>query len=292
MVSGLLASARGGGGLGIRSAVHLAPSAFLASENASALLTSAILSIFGSNSPLAILIPDTSSSLQAWKVLGGGDPNSVYTPGVQKAWDSQVVLHARGGLLGNLPDETSQARLLAVRAPHSGDWLHAFPLTVAGLRLSDEEVRIAAGLRLGTSLCAPHSCPCGSQVNALGHHGLSCQMSAGRQMRHRLINDIIWRALGRAEIASVREPQGLITGSPLRPDGVSLIPWTSGKRVAWDATTPDTLAMSHLANTREAAGAAAAIAARLKSRKYEELSRTHIFVPVAVETLGAWCQEG
>src|SRR6267154_2315242 len=28
------------------------------------------------------------------------------------------------------------------------------------------------------------------------------------------------------------------------------------------------------------------------SRKYDELTQTHIFVPVAVETLGAWCQEG
>jgi len=111
-------------------------------------------------------------------------------------------------------------------------------------------------------------------------------------MRHRLINDIIWRALGRAEVVSVREPQGLITGSPLRPDGASLIPWTSGKRVAWDATTPDTLAGSHLASTSVTAGAAAASAARLKHRKYEELSRTHVFVPVAVETLGAWDQEG
>src|SRR6267154_294144 len=33
-------------------------------------------------------------------------------------------------------------------------------------------------------------------------------------------------------------------------------------------------------------------AAHLKPRKYDELTRTHIFVPVAVETLGAWCQEG
>jgi len=111
-------------------------------------------------------------------------------------------------------------------------------------------------------------------------------------MRHRLINDIIWRALGRADIASVREPQGLITGSPLRPDGASLIPCANGTRVTWDATTPYTLAGSHLAATAITAGAAAASAAILKHRKYEELSRIHVFVPVAVETLGAWDQEG
>src|SRR3989442_11216227 len=113
----------------------------------------------------------------------------------------------------------------------------------------------------------------------------------GRQMRHRLIKDIIWRALGRAGFPSIREPTGLIVGSPLRPDGVSLISWSNGRRVAWDATTPDTLAISHLATTRVTAGAAAASAAILKSLKYDELARTHSFVPVAVETLCALCQE-
>jgi len=276
------------GGLGIRSAVHVAPSAFLASANTSAPLISAMLSASGLN----VADLDTTSSLQRWTSLGGVDPKSVLIPGSQRSWDAQVVSHSRDFLLDNLTDDVAQARLKAVMAPHSGDWLHALPLTAAGLRMSDEEVRIAAGLRLGSSLCAPHTCRCGILVNALGHHGLSCQMSAGRQMRHRLINDIIWRALGRAQIASNREPQGLIAGSPLRPDGASLIPWANGRRVAWDATTPDTLAGSHLAATSGIAGAAASSAARLKSRKYDELTRTHIFVPVAVETLGAWCQEG
>ena len=84
----------------------------------------------------------------------------------------------------------------------------------------------------------------------------------------------------------------MIIGSPLRPDGASLIPWANGRRVVWDATTPDTLAGSHLSSTTVLAGAAAASAAKLKHRKYEELSKVHVFVPVAVETLGAWDQEG
>ena len=153
-------------------------------------------------------------------------------------------------------------------------------------------IRIAAGLRLGSMLCASHSCAYGAYVNTLGHHGLSCRHSAGRQLRHRLLNDIIWRALGRAGVASNREPQGLIPGSPLRPDGATIIPWARGKRVAWDATTPDTLAQSHLASTSLSAGAAAISAARIKTNKYSELTQTHIFVPVAVETLGAWSLDG
>src|SRR6267154_2302892 len=177
-------------------------------------------------------------------------------------------------------------------SPHSSDWLHAFPISSVGLRLSDEKIRVSAGLRLGTMLCTPHVCACNSSVNALGHHGLSCQRSAGRQLRHRLLNDIIWRALGRAGVAANREPQGLIAGSHLRPDGATIILWARGKCAAWDATTPDTFAQSHLASTSQVAGAASASAARLKSNKYAELLQTHIFVPVAIETMGTWNQDG
>src|SRR5207245_3067981 len=137
-----------------------------------------------------------------------------------------------------------------------------------GLRMSDEEIRIKAGLRLGTTLCSPHTCPCGVQVDARGCHGLSCRRSAGRQLRHRLISDIVWRALIRAGVAATREPQGLIAGSPLRPDGATIIPWARGKCLAWDATTPDTVAQSHLLSSSLRAGAAADSAARSNVPKY------------------------
>ena len=146
------------------------------------------------------------------------------------------IAHVKDTLVANLPDATSQARLKAVMSVHSGDWLHALSITAAGLRMSDEEIEIAAGLRLGSMLCAPHTCACGAPVNALGHHGLSCQHSAGRQFRHRLLNDIIWRALGRAGVAANREPLGLIPGSPLRPDGASIIPWSGAN--GWHGTPP------------------------------------------------------
>jgi len=62
--------------------------------------------------------------------------------------------------------ETSQkARFLASVAPHSGDWLLALPTANCGLRLHNEAVRVAVGIRLGLALCVPHSCPRGDQVD-------------------------------------------------------------------------------------------------------------------------------
>ena len=120
---------------------------------------------------------------------------------------------------------------------------------------------------------------------------MSCLRSAGRQQRHAMINDIVHRALGKAQIAAMKEPNGLIPGSNLRPDGVTLIPWSRGKCLAWDATTPDTLAVSHLPSTSNTAGAAATHASLLKEIKYRAQTSTLNFVAIAVETLGPWNAE-
>ena len=111
-------------------------------------------------------------------------------------------------------------------------------------------------------------------------------------MRHSLINDILYRALVRAKIPASKEPSGLLVGSGLRPDGVSYIPWSRGKCLSWDATTPDTLAASHVQSTSVVAGAAAEHASNQKVHKYQSLQPTYHFVPVAIETLGPFNKAG
>ena len=51
--------------------------------------------------------------------------------------------------------------------------------------------------------------PCGAGVDSRGLHGLTCKRSAGRSTRHQQLNDLIWRALKRANISSTKEPTGL-----------------------------------------------------------------------------------
>ena len=59
-----------------------------------------------------------------------------------------------------------------------------------------------------------------------------------------------------------------------------------------DATIVDTLAVSYVQiDSTSSAGAANAAAAR-KHAKYDTISAIHIFVLVAVETLGPFCDEG
>ena len=85
----------------------------------------------------------------------------------------------------------------------------------------------------------------------------------------------------------VKKPIGLYRSDGKRPDGCSIAPWTSGQCLVWDFTCVDTFAASYIADaTREARAVATAAEAR-KKEKYVLLSKSHHFVPIAIETSGA-----
>ena len=153
--------------------------------------------------------------------------------------------------------------------------------------MDNETTRIAVGLRLDLSLCRPHQClHCGSEVDQLGTHGLSCRYSQGRHSRHAAVNDLVKRSLDAARIPSHLEPVGLYRSDGKRPDGASVVPWKGGKILIWDATCLDTFASSYEPRATREAGAVAAEAEHRKRQKYANLDGNHFFVPVAVETLG------
>ena len=149
-------------------------------------------------------------------------------------------------LLDNATSDTDKARLLAVKADHGSEWIF-LSISACGLRISNEAVRIAIGLRLRLNICELHSCPCGGVVDAKGIHGLSCKRSAGRSIRHQEINDLVWRAIRRADTPSIKEPAGLLPEEDKRPDGLTLVPRQGGRYLTWDATVVDTLAPSYVA---------------------------------------------
>ena len=63
------------------------------------------------------------------------------------------------------------------------------------------------------------------------------------------------------------------------------MPWQGGRYLTWDATIVDTLAVScvQIGSTAPAGAANAAVAR--KHVKFDTISATHVFVPVAVQTL-------
>lgn len=210
----------------------------------------------------------------------------------QSSWNRPAVIQARSRITESATDIYSKARLLAVTAPHSADWLHARPISSCGLRLDNEAIRVAVSLRLGVPLCQPHMCLCGSMVDANGYHSLSCKKTSGRVIRHQTLNDIIWRSLSKAGIPAVKEPAGLSRTDGKRPDGMTLIPWFSGKSVVWDVSVVNTMAASYIATSSQTAAGVAEIADRRKTDKYSFLSSSYLFQPIAIETFGCFNQSG
>ena len=158
------------GGLGVWSASQLAPSAFwpqLLAPSSSPTRSSqqgyrrhpVLLSMWPSPSgPVGMMSPPPPSAPASF---------------LQNSWDAPRVKLAYRDLLESASDAPAQARLLAALAKESGAWLHVLPVSLLGLRMDNEVVRVAMGLRLGVTLCHPHVCQhCHNQVDHQGLHGL------------------------------------------------------------------------------------------------------------------------
>src|SRR6218665_4125621 len=122
--------------------------------------------------------------------------------------------------------------------------------------------------------------------------GYPVPLGLGRLPRHAALNDLVFRSLVRAGYPSTKEPTGILRTDGRRPDGQTLIPWLGRKNLVWDASVTDTLAASYLPYTSLIARAAAERASTHKTEKDSELSSTHLFTPLALETLGPINCEG
>ena len=170
------------GGVGVHDIRSLAPSAFLSSLFSTSSLVRSLLPSSHSSPPDPLL----QVALAEWASLGGSTQPTGAEAARQRAWDEPVCVATHSRLLLHA-DGPSRARLLAVSAPDAGSWLNALPVRNLGLALSSREIRIATGLRLGAPLVRSHTCVCGVEVDALGHHGLSCRRSSGRLRRPELL---------------------------------------------------------------------------------------------------------
>ena len=140
------------GGLGIRRAVQLAPSAFLASAAACSDLVYQIV-------PFSFhfySIPHWSDALSAWSSNRNLTPPQGSDQLRQKNWDSLIVSSVVEDLIHDAPNVQARARVLAATCKESSAWLQALPMLSIGLRMDNDTVCIAAALRLGSSICRPH----------------------------------------------------------------------------------------------------------------------------------------
>ena len=93
-----------------------------------------------------------------WIAATNAEPPELPHSAKQRIWDRPLLERVMDEMADSLPSASDHARWRAVTAPHAGEWLLAMPTASCGLKLDDEAVRVAVGLRLGTNLCEPHIC--------------------------------------------------------------------------------------------------------------------------------------
>ena len=271
------------GGLGIRKSTDISLPSFISSALSASSLVEAILSSVTDLAPFEI-----PAVIELWKARGPGlvEPEGEYGFR-QRAWDRPLIALIQKSLLESA-DQFARARLLASSQPESGAWVSAIPVPSLGTQMNPEELRIAMALRTGSKICVKHLCKCRKNADEYGYHLLSCQFNEGRHPRHAAINDIIWRALRSAGLASTLEPVGLNRGDGKRPDGITTFAFSEGRNLCWDATCVNTFSETSVNDTAIEAGQAAAKAENAKRSKYPDLVRRYRFEPVAIETSGVF----
>ena len=131
------------GGIGVRQATQLAPSAYLASATGCLDLIQQILPPHFQDHPH----PYIDDAVNIWSQGHSQPPPSLPAAVRQRAWDSIIVDATYILLLESATNTPDQARLIAVQCLESGAWLNALPISALGLRMDNEVIRISAGLQ-------------------------------------------------------------------------------------------------------------------------------------------------
>ena len=127
-------------------------------------------------------------------------------------------------LLSNCKDEQSRVCLLAASSKESGAWLHAMPLSLLGLRMSNETIGIAVCFRPGTFVYQPHWFISSSIVmSTILVHMASAVGIVRVDLGHNNLNEIIHHCFWQ-----------------------TMTPWSHGQSPVWDVTCTDTLCTSNL----------------------------------------------
>jgi hypothetical protein len=193
----------------------------------------------------------------------------------------------RNALLSNtVLSDKDKLRIIGTCIPESGQFLNAIPSDNLHLRMENQEFMLAIALRTGCHVTEGHRClNCPDWIEEDGVHGLCCQKGViGRAARHKGLNLLLSKSLNQLEIGTRLEPQNAWLGK--RPDGISILPWKDGKRLAWDVIVTDSFAITYRQKALVGNGSVAEIAEKRKYDAYKGIEENYVFQPIAFESLG------
>ena len=161
-----------------------------------------------------------------------------------------------------------------------------------GLLLQPAEFVVALRYRLGHPVySAEGPCPaCGRHSDKLGNHALNCAWQGERIARHNRLRDTIHSTAVAAALAPTKEGRFLLPGQGGKPADILIPLWAGGKDAALDVTVINPLQDAEVHGAATTPGHALNTAHKRKLDKSWEACHSQgiEFVPIAVESLGAW----
>ena len=181
---------------------------------------------------------------------------------------------------------------LNIKNSHAGDWLTAIPSPSLGLLLKPPEFVAVMRYRLGHPIFSSNGpCPaCKQPSDSLGDHAMNCAWQGERIARHNWLRDELYNTATAACLGPTREGRALLPGEGGKPADVFLPHWAQGKDAALDVTVVNPLQAAMVQEAAEVPGHALQVAHKRKlDKSWEPCNRQGIaFLPIAVESLGAW----
>ena len=284
------------GGVGLRSADDHAAAAFSVSFLSSQPMLKSLLrreeDAMPSSVPAPILNLLTAKS-------GAEEPLSTESLQnlTQKMLSAKIDLHNLHLLQEGLQAQGSVrevARLASVslKDAHAGDFLSVVPSPGLGLLLRSSEFVAALRYRLGHPIFGSDGpCPaCGQHSDRLGDHAMNCAWQGERIARHNSLRDALHSTAVKAALGPTKEGQYLLPGEGGKPADIFIPRHAGGKDAALDVTVVNPLQAALVSQAAETPGHALKVAHKRKLDKSWQACNQQgiVFLPLAVESLGAW----
>ena len=284
------------GGLGLQGALDHAEAAFATSFTSAPPLCNRLLKVEDEEPrhlPLELLTSITQKMGEEEGVI-----SSEYFCGVnQRFVSSKIDLHNMHLLSEQIKEsgsvrETARLNSLSIKNSHQGDWLNVVPNPGLGLLLHPAEFVVILRYRLGQPVFSSDGpCPaCGRHSDRLGDHALNCAWQGERIAWHNSLLDTIHSTAMSAALAPTKEGRFLLPGQGEKPADIFIPRWAGGKDAALDVTAIKPLQDAQVQGAASNPGHALAAAHKRKlDKSWEDCHHQGIeFIPIAVESLGAW----
>ena len=138
-----------------------------------------------------------------------------------------------------------------------------------------DAIRTAIGLGVGAPICVPHACNlCGKSADKFGRTSWpKLQVTSAESLTLSDAKQCHPPFIGISEHSQQTGTISLYRGDGNHPDEETMVPWSNGRFLVWDATCMDTFCDSHCQATAKEAGGAAVHAETEKAKKYAHLDR-------------------